>query len=360
MKKSIALPLAGLALSPLFIMGALLVFIMLLVAVFGGTEQTSDFYSVEMSELAANEIPSEFIPHYKAAGEKYGVNWLLLASIHRQETNFSRNLAVSSAGALGHTQFMPCTFVGWSYPTCGGLGNAPIPESVLTSPGQIKNYGGYGVDANDDGKADPWDLEDAIHTMANYISQNLKGATEEEKMKNALFIYNQSDEYVQEVFTRFMTYSNGFVERKISAGALIAGDIAWPVPFTQRITSSYLDPNRNNHVGIDIASPGVNGTEIVAYMAGVVIKSEYHYKVLPSGKALGWGHYVRIDHGNELHTIYAHMIKPGIPAGTKVKVGQVIGYVGSTGKSTGPHLHFETLVNGKAVDPIPYLNKLIN
>lgn len=354
------LPPILLVLSPFLVIGLLFVGVMFLGAIIGGNQNEAPMFSFDMSELAENEIPSEFIPYYQAAGTKYGVNWLLLASIHRQETNFSQNVAVSSAGAVGHTQFMDCTFVGWSYPTCGGLGNGGIPKSVLTSPAEIKKYGGYGVDANGDGKADPWDVEDAIHSTAHYISKNLKGATENEKIKNALFIYNKSSEYVQEVFDRFVLYADGFIEKKQGIGAVVIGNQAWPAPFTQRITSTYHDPSRNNHDGLDVAAPGINGTEIVAFMDGVVIKSAYHYEVLPNGKELGWGHYVRIDHGNNFHTIYAHMIKPGIAVGTKVKAGQVIGYVGSTGKSTGPHLHFETRVNGEPQNPLSYLKNVMN
>ena len=117
-------------------------------------------------------IPKEFIPVYKAAEKEYGVPWYLLAAHHRVETIFSTmDPMLSPAGAEGPMQFMPCTFVGWQHPTCGGLGLGEIPENEKVDPAIIKKYGGYGVDANGDGIADPWDIEDAIYSAANYLSK---------------------------------------------------------------------------------------------------------------------------------------------------------------------------------------------
>ncbi len=102
------------------------------------------------------KIPAEYIPIYMKAGEQYNVPWTLLAAHHRVETRFSTmNTLISPVGAEGHMQFMPCTFVGWSHPTCDGLGKGNIPESEKTDPKVIEKYGGYGVDANGDGVADP-------------------------------------------------------------------------------------------------------------------------------------------------------------------------------------------------------------
>lgn len=122
---------------------------------------TGGVYEVNISEIGANEIPAEFVDIYKRAGEKYGIPWTLLAAEHRVETTFSSNLSDSSVGAVGHFQFMPKTWIGWGYPGGNRVGNLDIPKDKLTDPKLIKKYGGYGVDANNDGKADPWDLEDA-------------------------------------------------------------------------------------------------------------------------------------------------------------------------------------------------------
>ena len=96
------------------------------------------------------------------------------------------------------------------------------------------------------------------------------------------------------------------------------------------------------HKGIDFGAP--RGTPIYAAGDGVVQKA---------GKFSSYGNYVRIKHRAGLETAYAHLngFKAGVKAGSRVKQGQVIGYVGTTGRSTGPHLHYEIMMNGKQVNP---------
>lgn len=154
----------------------------------------------------ATVIPEEYIPIYKAAAEEYGVPWTLLAAHHRIETRFSTmDPLLSPVGAEGHMQFMPCTFVGWSYPGCEGLGKGDIPEKDKTNPAIIKKHGGYGVDANGDGIADPFDIEDAIFSAANYLSRS--GAADG-KIKEAIFLYNRSDKYVEDVMWFYNEFEN--------------------------------------------------------------------------------------------------------------------------------------------------------
>ena len=78
-------------------------------------------------------------------------------------------------------------------------------------------------------------------------------------------------------------------------------------------------------------------------------------KVLKAGYNSGYGNYVVIDHGSGLSTLYAHCGSLAVSSGQSVSKGQVIGYVGSTGNSTGNHCHFEVRLNGTAVSPEPYL-----
>ncbi len=96
------------------------------------------------------------------------------------------------------------------------------------------------------------------------------------------------------------------------------------------------------HKGIDFAAP--TGTPIYASGDGRIAKA---------GRFSSYGNYVRVRHRSDLETAYAHMsrIAPGIRPGVRVKQGQLIGYVGTTGRSTGPHLHYEVLVNNKQVNP---------
>lgn len=120
---------------------------------------------------------------------------------------------------------------------------------------------------------------------------------------------------------------------------------------TRRIASYYgyrVDPIykvRRFHKGIDFSAP--IGTEIVATGDGKV--TEVH-----KGASGGYGRHVEIDHGYEYSTLYAHMHKIIVKEGQQVKRGQVIGYVGNSGKSSGPHLHYEVKKNGSAINPINF------
>lgn len=118
--------------------------------------------------------------------------------------------------------------------------------------------------------------------------------------------------------------------------------LRWPVSGV--LTSPFGMRWGRMHQGIDIAAP--SGTPIVAAAGGTVFFS---------GEMAGYGNVILIDHGNGLVTVYAHQSRLGVGNGAWVSAGQTIGYVGSTGHSTGPHLHFETRVNGTAVDPMRYL-----
>lgn len=309
-------------------------------------EFTGTSGTVQLSQLGENEVPKEFIEHYQKAGKAYGVPWTLLAAIHRVETHFSSNLSESYAGAIGPTQFMPCTWTGWSHPTCSGLGRGNIDKNTLLDISQIKKYGGYGVDGNGDGVADPMNIDDALHSTANYLAAS--GA----KMnpRKAVFTYNHSQKYVADVMGFFESYTGGVTE--VSAGTVeVKGDIAWPVPHTRNVTSLYGQRWGRLHAGIDIAGGNDLDKPIVSFMPGKVIVSELNGAL----KGRGYGYLVIVDHENGMTTRYGHLSKKGIPAGTTVEAGQQIGAMGNTGHSYGVHLHFEVRINGKAVDPMKYV-----
>ena len=101
------------------------------------------------------------------------------------------------------------------------------------------------------------------------------------------------------------------------------------------------------HSGIDIAANGVAGKDIVAAGSGTVESVSY------SGK--GYGNHLIINHGNGIKTLYAHCQSISVKQGDKVKKGDVIAKVGTTGDSTGNHLHFEVRVNGTAQNPTKYV-----
>ncbi|MGI8705832.1 MAG: M23 family metallopeptidase, partial [Sphingomicrobium sp.] len=135
----------------------------------------------------------------------------------------------------------------------------------------------------------------------------------------------------------------GWFDTDASASERSSGLMA---PVAGRITSSFGVRHHpilrfaRFHAGIDFGAG--SGTPIVAAADGMVVGA---------GWAGGYGRQVRVAHGGEIVTTYSHMSGIAAGPGTPVRQGQVIGYVGSTGLSTGPHLHFEVRVNGRAVDP---------
>ncbi len=123
-------------------------------------------------------------------------------------------------------------------------------------------------------------------------------------------------------------------------------------PITRGWLSSYFgmrtDPftgRRAHHAGIDFA--GKLGSDVVAVAAGVVTYA---------GKRSGYGNLVEINHGKGYSTRYGHNQEILVEVGQTVKKGQVIAHMGSTGRSTGPHVHFEVLYNGRQVNPIKYIH----
>lgn len=118
----------------------------------------------------------------------------------------------------------------------------------------------------------------------------------------------------------------------------------WPMPGVYYVSQHYAG---GQHLGIDIAGP--YGSPIVAVESGQVIRAVYE------GWGYGWGHHVMIYHNGTYSTLYAHMSDVVVSAGQTVEKGQIIGYEGSTGDSTGPHLHFEVYQNGSRINPWPFI-----
>ena len=127
------------------------------------------------------------------------------------------------------------------------------------------------------------------------------------------------------------------------SGRVSGSGMVWPVRGT--ITSGFGARWGRQHQGLDISAP--NGTPIRAAKSGVVIFA---------GVQGGYGNVVIVDHGGGLTTLYAHQSRLGTNDGADVSGGEVIGYVGSTGQSTGNHLHFETRVSGSPQNPMRYLS----
>ncbi len=139
---------------------------------------------------------------------------------------------------------------------------------------------------------------------------------------------------------------NGVTVRDVSN----PDDMIWPLPGDGRIYS-YFGPRKaptkgasTYHRGLDIG--GVTGASIVSVLSGTVTEAAYN---------ASRGRYVKVDHGNGYCTFYMHCSKLLVSVGDKVRQGDVLGLVGSTGISTGPHLHFSLTINGTYVDPLKYV-----
>jgi len=127
------------------------------------------------------------------------------------------------------------------------------------------------------------------------------------------------------------------------------GSFIWPTPSSSKVTSRYgnrwhpIFKAYRMHSGIDIGAK--YGASVMAADGGVVIISEY---------SSSYGHYIVISHGNGMTSLYAHLSKRLVKEGDKVTQGQKIGLIGSTGNSTGPHLHYEISKNGSRINPLTY------
>ncbi len=130
------------------------------------------------------------------------------------------------------------------------------------------------------------------------------------------------------------------------------GAFCWPCPSYTRVSSDFgyrkhpILGSQLFHNGVDLAAP--SGSNILAAYDGEVVAASY---------TAAMGNYVMLDHGGGLYTVYMHASKLNVSEGKEVKRGDVIAFVGSTGRSTGPHLHFSVRVNGEYVSPWNYITK---
>lgn len=155
--------------------------------------------------------------------------------------------------------------------------------------------------------------------------------------------------------------NNGNGNNNSTGNEITSSGYTWPVPGFYYLSSEWNeDRNTYNHGAIDIAGGGIMGARVVAADSGTVAYvfsgCPHNY---PKGNAYdpygcggGYGNYVMIDHGNGKITIYAHLTSVAVSAGQYVSKGQTVGSVGTTGNSTGAHLHFECRLNGVKYNPM--------
>ena len=149
-----------------------------------------------------------------------------------------------------------------------------------------------------------------------------------------------------------------YFEKKAQTADIVTdGKYVWPCPGYYTLSSLFRE-NRTSyfHGGIDIAGGGIMGSPVLAAEAGTVVGvftgCPHNWGKEKCCACGSYGNYVWLDHGNGKETIYGHLTSAGVQPGDTVKKGQVIGLVGSTGNSTGPHLHFECRMNGDKYDPM--------
>ncbi len=145
-------------------------------------------------------------------------------------------------------------------------------------------------------------------------------------------------------------------------------DFLWPTPTVSRISSYYGPRWGRYHNGLDIANGNCWGDKIVAIADGVVTtysnscRHNYGKKPVRNCCGNGYGNYITINHGSKngktYVAYYAHMASIVVSKGQKVKKGQIVGYIGSTGRSTGAHLHFGIAVNGAWVNPMSFYKRV--
>ncbi|WP_425806025.1 murein hydrolase activator EnvC family protein [Desulfitobacterium sp. Sab5] len=198
------------------------------------------------------------------------------------------------------------------------------------------------------------DQASQLQTQAAKAKADLDGKNQQ--YQAALAQNKKAQDDLSEQNARLAADSNAIAEkiRKLtaaSAGKVLGTISTYPLPGYYEISDPYgwrihpITQQKSMHTGTDIPAPG--GTAILAAGSGVVIMA---------GLYGAYGNAVIIDHGGGYTSLYGHQSRIGVSVGDKVKAGEVIGYVGSTGWSTGDHLHFEVRVNGNPTDPLQFFH----
>jgi len=276
-------------------------------------------------------VPPFLLSIYQAAGIEYGIRWEILAAINEIESDYGRNLNVSSAGALGWMQFMPGT---WRR---------------------------YGVDANKDGRKDPYNPVDAIFAAARY----LQAAGYEQDVRGAIFAYNHADWYVDSVMLRARLIAGvpadligsltGLTEARfpVDARARYADDLA-EAQLLKRVkrgeNAANLIESSDQRRSVDIFAD--KGAPVVAVNDGVI-------KTIGRNRKLG-RHIVLEDvYGNRYTYARLGKMSARSKAGSRVLGGTVLAQVGGTVGGTAPHLDFSIRPAGRGaprIDPKPILD----
>ncbi len=310
MTKGPFLALVLLFVAPVILVIAVLGFLIMVIT--GGASASSS-----PSAAALADIPGNLLPVYQAAAERCGMPWAVVAAVGKVESDHGRSRAqgvqsgTNFAGASGPMQFL------------------------------ARTWDAYGVDGNGDGVANVFDPVDAIYGAANYLCAT--GAGDPARLRKAIWHYNHAEWYVHKVLAQAAEYG-------AAAASAVAGNYTLPLAAsTAGLNLPAMAKPHHDYPAWDFPIP--TGTPILAAAGGVIAATT-------SSGACGYG--VIIDGADGHRYTYCHGVSTGVTRGQSVTVGQQIMISGSTGRSSGPHLHFEIRVGGTKVCPHPLLQDWSN
>ena len=244
------------------------------------------------------------------------------------------------------------------YALCLRKRNAETTDEEILS--HIKNSGEkyYSYYAIVEGEEEKYyvstkeEAEQVIEMLKSKKSSNINKIAYTEVFGKDLKEFTETDSIVTALYKKPTTIYNSYSSYKIAYEKVNLGiSLIKPISYGYTITSRFGSRWGTTHTGLDVAAP--MGTNIVAAAAGTVTRSTA--QVDSAGNYSGYGEYIVISHGNGIQTLYGHCSARYVSEGQYVEQGQLIGAVGSTGKSTGPHLHLEIRINGAVADPQNYL-----
>jgi hypothetical protein len=327
MKKLIALALVGLT--------AGLLGIAALAAAFG--------HAQDNSEGDVSDVPAHLLPIYRAAAATCpGLPWQVLTAVGFIESHHGQGHVDPATGQVVPPIYGP--------PLNGRNGTARIPDSNFPDgwaramgpmqfiPSTWASWGRLAPGRPPATRPDAQNAWDAIYSAAAYLCG---AAGRIDDLRTAIYRYNYSDTYVDTVLAKARQYGYGTHR---SPGARLAWPLLGPVRSGFGVRTDPFTGAPRMHYGIDISAP--MGTPIHPAAPGIVTAA---------ADAGGCGLRISIDHDGGLRTRYCHLSVIRVGPQQQVSETDVIGLVGSTGRSTGPHLHFEVYDHGAVDDPLPYL-----
>lgn len=231
---------------------------------------------------------------------------------------------------------------------------------ILAKKAELEVHEATLVEMSNDVELEKTELQDMVDSKNLLVANAMKLKETQEQTQEELEATLEQKQKLDDQFEQAMKAADAEMNNIMAAKAAqiqkengftySGGEMTWPVQGWYRISSEFgprfhpIHKEMRNHDGIDI--PASAGTPIVAAKSGEVIISKYN---------VGYGNYVAIAHGNGYITLYAHCSKRLVNVGDPVAEGQKIAEVGSTGWSTGNHLHFGVKLNDQWVNPLPYV-----